>query len=454
MKKSYEINPRVGWRCIDDEIVAFNCDNQQIIIWNETASELWKMLYDGASRGHLIDWIINEYSIATELAESDVNRFLNEAGSMNFIMADNFLSDNLADHDFDGGENVLLAIEMKAIDKLIPFAVTFETTYTCNEWCIHCFMERNLPSLEFSKIKIILDGLANEGCLFLSLTGGEFFTRRDAVEIIEYASGLHFVIDILSNGTLITRDLAEKLSCRPVRRLQISLYGATPETHDAITKLPGSFEKTVAGIRLLRGAGVKVEVAFPLMNQNFNERFLVKQLAESMGCAISPSHIITARNNGSTDTFSLRINDKQLREFLEDREFSNLYAGRKPFQDHQFYFGFSDIMNAAPCYSGFNSCAISPSGKVYPCNQLLHEVGDLNHQTFSEIWHYSIQLQQLRNLKIRDLTKCSSCSMISECARCPGLALLEGGQLLEPSPENCRVTTIYSEIQRKEVMRQ
>ncbi|MFH1744829.1 MAG: PqqD family peptide modification chaperone [bacterium] len=457
MNKQYSINLRVGWRYIDSEIVTFNCANQEIAIWNETASFLWKKIYEGATNlDDLVRLFADEYSIDKKMAKRDITVFLQEAVSLDFInYPDNKLELKSKDQNDDGGENVLLAIEMKAIEKFIPFAITFETTYSCNEKCVHCYMDRNKHSLSFNEVKRILDEIAAEGCLFVSFTGGEFFTRDDAMEIVEYADKLHFVVDILSNGTLVTEDKANMLALRSVRRVQVSLYGATPETHDSITRLSGSFKKTLQGINFLTKAGIKVEIAFPLMQINFHERYLLKDLAKSLGCLMSPSHVITARNSGEQDTFSFRLNDEQLKLFLEDKDLSSLYAGRKPFQDHQFYFGFSDLTSAAPCYSGFNSCAITPSGEVLPCNQLLYKVGDLREKNFSGIWNNSPQIKHLRNLTIGNLPICSSCPTLSFCARCPGLALLEGGDLLGPSPENCRITTTFvsgkgGEIHEKE----
>ena len=386
MKDQLKMNPRLGWRFIGHEVVAFNCVNQQIVIWNETASQLWKMLDDGANFDRLVKWLTDEYCLDDQKAEQDILAFLDETVSFGLSKpSSNEITNAVAQSrkDIDNGENVLLAIEMKAIEKLIPFAITFETTYACNEKCIHCYMDRNLPALSLAEIKCILNEIAAENCLFVSFTGGEFFARRDALEIIQYAGNLRFVVDILSNGTLVNQDIAKTLAKYPVRRVQISLYGARPETHDFITCLQGSFQKTLKGIQYLKDAGVKVEIAFSLMKQNFQERYLVKELAESMDCLISPSPVITARNNGSSDTFSLRLDEEQLRKFLEDKSLSSLYAGRKAFQDHQLYFGFSDLLDAPPCYGGFNTCAITPSGKVLPCNQLLYEVGDsLNQISF------------------------------------------------------------------------
>lgn len=439
-----KLNKRIGWRLIGKEVVAFNCDNHQIVIWNEVASQIWEKLMIGSDFDDLINWLIREYSLDRKSAKRDVKNFLQEAASMGFL---NFgKSQDQSRTDMDEGENVLLAIELEAIKNLIPFDITFETTYSCNEQCIHCFMDRGLPSLELSSIERILNQIAEEGCLFMTFTGGEFFTRRDAFEIIELAGKLHFAIDILSNGTLINKRTVDLLLKYPVRRVQVSLYGVTHEIHDSVTKLEGSFQKTINAIRLLKEAGIKVEIAFPLMSVNFHQRYTARQLAESLDCMISPSHMITARNNGSIDTFFLRINDEQLKEFLNDKKLFDLYAGRKPFKGHQFYLGLEDIMAAPPCYSGFNSCAITPSGKVLPCNQFLYDVGDLEEESFSEIWHNSPKLKFVRDLTLRDLKPCSGCSLLSSCSRCPGLAQLEGGNITGFSPENCRVAKISSQI--------
>jgi radical SAM protein with 4Fe4S-binding SPASM domain len=442
-----QINPRVGWRTIEDEVVAFNCETQEIAVWNEAASELWRLLYTGVALESLVNWLASAYSLVKQQALEDTMTFLNEANAFMGLSADESVLGSTSS--LDDGVKVLLDIELKAIEYLIPFAITFETTYACNEKCIHCYMDKRLPSLRLDEIKRILNEIAQEGCLFISFTGGEFFARKDALKIIEYASELDFVIDILSNGTLIDERKAQSLAQYSVRRVQISIYGARPEIHDAITLLPGSFEKSLRAIEFLKGAGIKVEIAFPLMSRNFEERYAVKTMAESLDCALSPSHIISARNDGSRDTYQLRMNDQQLQEFLADKELSSLYAGRKPFKEHLFYFGLSDIRDAAPCYSGFNSCAITPAGKVLPCNQLLYDVGDLKKQSFSKIWHESTQLDYLRNVTIHDLTICARCQSLSSCTRCPGLALLEGDDLLGPSPMNCKISKVVTEIHEK-----
>lgn len=446
-----KINSRIGWQEIFGEIAVFNCLDQNIFIFNNTASDIWKMVNEGKDIDYIIQNLTQKYQVSNKQIKIDVISFLKQLSEQNLINSDIIKNKNLTlpRLNDDNGENVLLYLEMRAIENLIPFAVTFETTYDCNENCVHCYMDKNLLSLRLDEIKNILNEIAKEGCLFLTFTGGEFFMRNDALEILKYASNLHFVIDVLSNGTLINKEIVEEISNYSVRRVQVSLYGANQKIHDSITKVYGSFLKTNKAIELLKERNIKVEIAFPMMNQNFNELRDIKDLAERMQCVFSPNHITTARNNGLKDTFKLRISDKQLKEFLENEELSSSYSGRKPFKEHQFYFGFSDLLDASPCYSGFNSCAITPLGKVFPCNQFLYEIGNLRKNSFSEIWLKSPQLQYLRNLTIRNLEKCSFCKLLKNCSRCPGLAYLEGGDMLGISPENCRTSLIISNLNSK-----
>jgi len=437
------VNPRVGSRVINGETVAFNCQNHLVAIWNPAAGDVWAGLQRGESTASLAERLAPKWDINTTEATISISEFISELKADGFLLGPCPPEKPIAVSDDRGGEDTLLAIEMRAIETLTPYAVTFETTYHCNEECIHCYMERDKQSLGFNKIVHILDQLAEAGTLFIAFTGGELFTRKDALEIIDAAHQRSFVIDILSNGTMIDEEVAAFLSQRRVRRVQLSVYGSCADTHDMITQIPGSFMLTLRGLHALTGAGVKVELAFPMMRRNFDERYEVWEMAKMFECPISPSPIITARNDGSFDTHGFRLSNEQFKDFYADVEFSALYNGRKPFSDHQLYFGFTDILEAAPCYSGFNTCAITPEGRVFPCNQLLLEVGDLRKSTFAEIWH-GPKLHKLRSYTIRDLPKCSSCQLLKSCSRCPGLALLEGGDLLGPSPENCRQAQIHA----------
>jgi radical SAM protein with 4Fe4S-binding SPASM domain len=440
-----EIKGRVGWRTFNGEIVVYNCTNHNFVVWNSTASKLWTLIDKKMDIPQLESYLQDNYCISERKSKDDVKTFIIEGKSLGLFESDMQVDHRIAECKESNGDD-LVEIEIKAISKLIPFSVTFEATNTCNERCIHCYIEKKGKELTTSQIKEILKSLADEGSLFLTFTGGEFFFRKDAMEILEFASKMHFVIDILSNGVLINSSLSKRISKLPVRRIQVSLYGSNDKTHDYVTRTRNSFANTLKSIENLLSDNVKVEIAFILMNINFNERYEVKKLADALGCNLLMSHILTPKNNGSRKPLNYKINCDQTKEFLSDKSLSSLYYGRKPFEVHELYLKFANIMEAAPCYGGFNFCAISAIGKVLPCNQLLYELGDLNEKPFSEIWNNSEKLKILRKIKIKDLIHCSSCELLRSCARCPGLALLEKDNLLDISPISCEITTIKNNI--------
>lgn len=446
-----KIKDNIGWRKIGEKVIALNSDNQEMIELNEVGAFLFERILRGVNVEKLTKIIMDNYKVGSGQIKQDIMDFILELASLNFIDMSKRASllRNQADKKtYIEQQDLLSELEKHAIEKMIPFAATFELTDHCNENCIHCYILEGgnkrikiSSELKTEEIKSILTDLAKEGCLLISFTGGEIFTRTDILDIIDFASKKRFVIDLLTNGTLINDEIADFLKERTVRRIQISLYGSTSEAHDNITCKTGSFEKTIDAIKKLIERNFKVEIAFLVMKINFNERHKVKNLAKSLGAQFLPSYIITARNNGSKDTFDLRLSNEQLQILFEEDIF-NYYHGRKPFQEHQFYMGFKDLQEAAPCYSGINCCCIDPRGNVLPCNQLLYGLGNLRNSSFSEIWHNSLALKKLRSIKVKDLYTCSKCEMLAYCSRCPGLALLEGGDILGPSFENCRITAI------------
>src|SRR5260370_34438555 len=80
-----------------------------------------------------------------------------------------------------------------------------------------------------------------------------------------------------------------------------------------------------------------------------------------------------------------------------------------------------------PCSAGHNSCYISPYGDVFPCVQLPQAAGNLRREKFDDIWYHAQQLESLRAIPVTQLPICSPCEIRCYCERCPGLALMEGG---------------------------
>jgi len=157
-------------------------------------------------------------------------------------------------------------------------------TWRCNLRCTHCHnylpQKRDLPAGE---IRNELDRFAKEGCLFLCLSGGEPLLRKDFLSIANYAVSRSFAVILETNGTLITPALTENIKRLNFSLVQVTLLGANADTHERITGVKGSFEKTLNAIRLLKEKGINTVLHTTIMKENTTELEDIKVLAGKVG---------------------------------------------------------------------------------------------------------------------------------------------------------------------------
>ena len=319
----------------------------------------------------------------------------------------------------------------RAVAERIPIAVHFDLTYRCNERCVHCYLDHeDHGEMTTAEVRDVLDQLAAEGTLFLVFSGGELLLRKDFFELLAYARQLRFDVKIKTNAMLVTRPRAERIRDLGVRQVQISVYSHRPEVHDAITKVRGSLERTIAAIRFLRACGLKVTVANVLMRQNASDYHGVRALAAELGADYTLDPTITPKMNGDTSIVALRMPQPQLLRLFKDSEVvGEGFCGVPARAD-------DETLDSVPCSAGHIACYITPYGDVYPCVQFPLPSGNLRQQRFHDVWCDSPQLNEVRSIRVRDLTTCPSCTYVSNCTRCPGLAYMEGS-MRGPSSADC-----------------
>jgi AdoMet-dependent heme synthase len=329
--------------------------------------------------------------------------------------------------------SLLNEMSQKAFDLGVPISVHMDVTYRCNERCVHCYLDHDdHGEMTTAEIKGVLDQLAEAGVFFLTFSGGEVFMRRDFFEILEYARGLMFNVKIKTNAVMIHESEAQRIRELGVDTIQISLYSHRAEVHDAITKLPGSFERSIKAIRFLREHGLKVTIANVLMTWNRHDSDGVQELAISLGAHYTLDPTITPMMDGNTSVLSLRIAGEELPDvFANPKLVPNMEefcAPPKPVTE--------DDMEGYSCSAGHSFCYISPYGDVFPCVQFPLPTGNIRRQKFLDIWNHSPEMNEVRSIRAKDLTTCSSCSHVSSCTRCPGLAYMEGS-MRGPSTADC-----------------
>jgi len=329
--------------------------------------------------------------------------------------------------------SLIQELNQTALDAGLPISVQLDVTYRCNERCVHCYLDHDdHGEMTTAEIKDVLDQIADAGVFFLTLSGGEVLMRMDFFEILEHARALLFDVKIKTNAFMIREKEADRIRDFGVRTVQVSIYSHRAEVHDAITKLPGSLKRSVAGIRLLQSRGVKVIIANVLMRQNLNDHAGVKQLAQELGAEYTIDPTITPKMDGDRSIIPLGIEGNDLRQVFRNPDLvGNVdeFCAPPPAADE-------GVMDETPCSAGHTACYISPYGELFPCVQFPLPSGNVRTQRFIDIWNHSAQLNDVRSIRARDLPVCSTCSHVGTCTRCPGLAYMEGN-MRGPSTQDC-----------------
>lgn len=342
----------------------------------------------------------------------------------------------------------------RSVEQHFPLSIHFDITYRCNERCIHCYLDHgDHGELTTAEIRGVLEQLADTGTLFLTFSGGEIFLRKDLFDLLACARRLHFDLSLKSNALLVTAERAARLKELGVRRMQISIYSADPVVHDAITKVRGSFEHSIRAIKFLKAQGLQVKIACPLMKQNIGSFHSILTLADELGVPYLLDPTITPKLSGDMSLLSLRNSAAELVPLLQDSGLNPSYAqdasdvGLAPRTGSVVSSGMGDdAYTDIPCSAGHNSCYISPYGDVYPCIQMPAPAGKLRRQNFREIWYGSPELARVRAVRESELPTCSSCSIRKYCERCPGLAQVEGGDLLGAYERACELAEMNARL--------
>lgn len=326
------------------------------------------------------------------------------------------------------GLSILEELGNYARSHQMPYHVLLELTYGCNLRCVMCYNPTHTAAgeLTLEEYEVLFDDLMALGTVQLTLTGGEVLARPDFFAIARAARQRHFALRLFTNGTRVDADVARRFADLSPLSVEVSLYGATATTHDAVTARPGSFERTLEGIRHLQAAGARVVAKVLLTQLNKHEVDETCALIERLGVHFKGfDPVVFGTHAGDDGPLDLRVPATEVAELLPwhlvDTE--DLMTG-----DEQ-----------PMCSAGHDFAAITPHGLVYPCLSMRLPMGNIRQRPFGDIWRNPEHplLEDVRAATWGDLPSCSGCDARSVCDRCPGLAYHEGGDVLGPSEVHC-----------------
>lgn len=313
------------------------------------------------------------------------------------------------------------------------YSVGLELTYRCSEKCIHCYVDDNCaqmpqPELSFEEYKDILHQLKEMGCISLLLTGGEVCLRKDLVDIARYAVELGFLVDVYTNGISMTDEQFDVLCALKPNSVSFSLYSGDPKVHDAITQIPGSFEKTMKRILMFKCAGVDTYIKTVVIRQNLDTLEKLFKLGKRIHIDVVPATSISDTHLGQSAQ-RFRLDTPELRKKALDI-IGKYGAG--------FDENIQRDVNAVPCKSGIIGLSIDPYGGVHPCLSFTKSLGSVRETSIKDIWENNEFLKVLRAFRFRDLSaECEDCKYHNHCTVCIGAAYEASGGKLCPSCDSC-----------------
>lgn len=325
----------------------------------------------------------------------------------------------------------------------VPVEVGIEVTHRCPLECQHCY--NNLPmsdtnarlqEMTFEEHVRLLDELVDLGCLWILYTGGEIFARKDFLDIYTEAKKRGFLITLFTNGTMITPRIADHLAEYRPFNIEITLYGATRETYETLTQIPGSFDRCMKGIRLLLDRGLPLKLKTVPTSVNVHEVYEMKRFAEQeLGVEFKFDPLVNPRTDCSQSPLNVRLTPEQA-VGLDFRDPSRR-TGYKRIVESELAANLPASTKRYTCGGGHNGCAIDPNGNMTIC-VISHQDGyNIRSGSFREGWEG--RLKDIRATETTRETICTNCRIRSLCGMCPANGELEAGDPESPVDFLCQV---------------
>lgn len=335
-----------------------------------------------------------------------------------------------------------------------PRLIFWELTQRCNLRCVHCrasVSSSPLPGeLTGEEIKKTIDELRIFGKPILVLTGGEPLYRSDIFDIIDYGVNMNFPVALATNGTLIDETVAGKIVSSGVKRVSISIDGASSTTHDSFRGIAGSFQATMKGFNNLKKLGMSIQFNSTITKHNFREIPDILDMAVNLGADALHIFLLVPVGCGVELSKEQQITPEEYEDILNwfyEKSESSPVQLKATCAPHYFRImaqkGKDRVkrgngvhsMSAMTrgCLAGTGIMFISSTGDVRPCGYLPLSAGNIRKNKIEEIWKNGDIFRELRNLDNLK-GKCRVCEYKHICMGCRARAYGECGDYMGEEP--------------------
>ena len=353
---------------------------------NATACEMLAMLYGQETvdvRAVVAD-VAGKYGVDPERVGQDLDDLLNTLSGM--LREDFSNTPSLKQTPFGSHEMRL------------PVLSEIALTYRCQHRCPFCYADAQRRGnvegeMTTAQVQVCIDRIWDEARVpTISFTGGEPTLRQDLPELVAYAKGRGLRVNLITNGVRCAEAaLVEALAKAGLDSAQVSIEAPTAEVHDAITGTPGSFEKAVAGIGLLRARKIHTHTNTTICLENRDCVLgMVDFAADVLGHGYCSMNMVirtggAVGGDGEVLGYSaIEAVAMPIVERARERGLRMVWYSPVPYC----------LFNPVLAGLGSNSCAaadgllsVAPDGQVLPCSSFEQGIGNLVEEPFERIWN-------------------------------------------------------------------
>lgn len=327
-----------------------------------------------------------------------------------------------------------------------PFIIIWEVTRACALACRHCRAEaihrRDPRELRDSDLERVLDQVARAKPKVFVLTGGDPMMRTDLLDIVFGATqrGLDVAMSPSATPRFVKADLC-RFREAGLKRVSLSLDGATRESHDAFRGVPGTWDRTMESIGAAREAGLEVQINTTFTRHNLAEFAAFTALLDRIRPALwSVFQLVPTGRAKRGDLL-----DAAEMELL----FERLYAlsRRVPYpikttegqhyrrvalqQWRQNPDGQKPML--FPVNDGNGFVFISHTGDIQPSGFLPLTAGNVRHHELLDVYRHAPLFRELRDASLLR-GKCARCEYRALCGGSRARAFAMSGDYLAEEP--------------------
>ena len=317
-----------------------------------------------------------------------------------------------------------------------PVELHVDLTSACTERCVHCYLSEYPDHfLPFEVIVRILDEFRAMNGLRVTFSGGEPMLHPQFREILRYARKKDLIIHVLSNLTVLDEDIASVLADIDIHYLQTSVYSMVPRVHDGITSCPGSFQKTMRGITLMREHNIPLKINTPVMKENYQTWETVKDFARDQNYKFMSNADLIGRTNGDTGNLEHMLRESEFACYL--RSSRECDAGERVARK---------AADERICGILEQKINVDSQGNYYPCDGSHRMIlGNCRDSSLDQVWNGG-KAGDLRRLKQIDFAECFACAEREFCKVCPVRNFNETGDIFVHSSRQCMIAGLKHKI--------